>query len=397
MLSGGRRLTTKTMLLDEILTKNPNSAAMLLRRDMYAEGEQGHLVRDVLALANGATAGSRHLLLGAEQVGDGIQICGLDGDAIRRFRLFGYDLPALIEPELKVVPIMVEVEGKPVAALEISDCNNPPYTLRRQIAEDMRTGACWVRDQGVIRPARREDLDRMYGRGPAEPQMPLQLGFDNDPTCQQLELEVPDASQPPSSRTRERILSVINAKKATNKMLGYDDTGILRLSHVRIFGPDTPFVQHGMDTLVMQYKQANDDLKDEDEYYYFEECAARINLSIQNPQQVSLQGIVVDLSIPKVPGFEVVDRLYSSPEKQMTEMESCLAGYPRVNRSVKHAKVSVCMDTLGPGQMLPLFEMPLRIAVGPEMRGMKVAIKYHITSQDLEDDLQGRLKLVFAR
>jgi hypothetical protein len=385
------------MLLEEILTENPNSAAMLLRRDMYAEGEQGHLVRDVLALANGATTKSRHLLLGAEQVGDAIQVCGLDRDAIRRFRLFGYDLPALIEPELKIVPIMVEVEGKPVAALEISDCNNPPYTLRRQIAEDMRTGACWVRDQGVIRPARREDLDRMYGRGPAEPPTPLQLGFNNDPTCQQLELQVPDSSQSPSSQTRERILSVINTKKASNKMLGYDDTGILRLSHVRIFGPDTPFVQHGMDTLVMQYKQASDDSKEADEHYYFEECAVQINLSIQNPQQVSLQDIVVELSIPKVSGFEVADRLHSSPEKQMTEMESRLAGYPRVDISEKHAKVSACVGTLGPGQVLPVFEMPLRIAVGPEMRGMKVAIKYHMTSQDLEEDLQGRLKLIFAR
>ena len=231
---------------------------------------------------------------------------------------------------------MVEVEGKPVAALEISDCNNPPYTLRRQIAEDMRTGACWVRDQGVIRPARREDLDRMYGRGPAEPPTPLQLGFNNDPTCQQLELQVPDSSQSPSSQTRERILSVINTKKASNKMLGYDDTGILRLSHVRIFGPDTPFVQHGMDTLVMQYKQASDDSKEADEHYYFEECAVQINLSIQNPQQVSLQDIVVELSIPKVSGFEVADRLHSSPEKQMTEMESRLAGYPRVDISEKH-------------------------------------------------------------
>jgi hypothetical protein len=48
-------------------------------------------------------------------------------------------------------------------------------------------------------------------------------------------------------------------------------------------------------------------------------------------------------------------------------------------------------------QLTPRFETPLRIRVGPEMRGMKVTIRYLPTARGLVDPVRGRLKLVFRR
>ncbi|MGI9330761.1 MAG: ATP-binding protein [Gammaproteobacteria bacterium] len=390
------------MLLKEILSQQTDSAALLLRRDMYADGQQGELVRDVLALANSAAGDTRHLLLGVEESASGVQVCGLDQDAIQRFKLFGHDLPALIEPQLSISPMLVEVSGKPVAVLEISGCDNPPYTLRRRIADDMRTGACWVRDSASIRPARREDLDRMYGgrasaaqSEPPEPLEPVQLGFDGDAACQALTLDVPDTSKPPSARTRHKLLSAIDAKKTTNKMLGCDDTGMARLSHARIYGIDTPFVPVGMDTLVQKYNDVSDDFDDADRHYYFEQQALKLILSVKNSLQAPLQGVVVDLALPKLKGFEVSDRLYLDADGQSTEMESRLAGYPNVKKNSENVTLRVAPGNLRPGLVQPIFETPLRVAVGPEMRGMKIAIQYRVSSPNLEQPIQGRLKLVF--
>lgn len=397
MLYGWLRLALIAMLLDDILTLASDSADLLLRRDMYADGDQGHLVRDVLALANADAGDIRHLVFGAERVGKGIRVCGLDRAAIQRFRRFGYDLPVLIEPKLRVAPIFAELDGKPVAALEISDCKNPPYTLRRQITEDMRTGACWVRDGDSIRPARREDLDRMYGRHSAKPSVRVEVGFNGDPTCQEVRLDVPDTSQPPSQRAREQMLSIISAKKAANEMLGVDDTGIARLAHIRIFGPDAPFVQQGMDTIVQQYNHATDEYEDADRYYYFEQQAIRLDLAVRILQDASMQGVVIDLSLPRVPGFTVAERLYPDPQGRRTGIESRLVGYPLVTHLRKHAAVQVSLGTLWPGQVISIFETPLRIRVGPEMRGMKVALNYRVSARDLPEPEQGRLKLIFRR
>ena len=53
--------------------------------------------------------------------------------------------------------------------------------------------------------------------------------------------------------------------------------------------------------------------------------------------------------------------------------------------------------SLLPGQVTDVFEVPLRLRIGPEMRGMKVALKYRLAAGGLREALHGRLKLVFAR
>lgn len=385
------------MLLEDILNQAPESDALLLRRDTYGEDQRAALVRDVLALANAAAGEIRHLLFGAEAADGKVAVHGLDRDAIERFRQLGSDLATLIEPPLRVAPLLAEMQGKRVAALEISDCGNPPYTLRQRITDDMRTGACWVRDLDDVRPARREDLDRIYARRAAQPSLPVEIGLNDDPACLQLRLPVPDSSQPPSQRARDQLLSAINAKKTANRMLGNEDTAMARLAHARIFGADTPFVQRGMDTLIEQYNRAADEYAVADRHYYYEQQAVKLSLAIRNCQPVTLENLQLEFSLPQLSGFVVADRLYGDADGGRTAIESQLAGYPEVSLAPDRATVRVNLEGLAPGQQRPVFETPLRIRVGPEMRGMKVAMKYRLTAAGLNETLHGRLKLVFMR
>lgn len=110
-----------------------------------------------------------------------------------------------------------------------------------------------------------------------------------------------------------------------------------------------------------------------------------------------MQGVVIDLSLPRVPGFTVAERLYPDPQGRRTGIESRLVGYPLVTHLRKHAAVQVSLGTLWPGQVISIFETPLRIRVGPEMRGMKVALNYRVSARDLPEPEQGRLKLIFRR
>jgi len=383
------------MLLAEILNQRAESSAVLLRRNLYANDEQSDLVRDVLALANSATGDIRHLLFGAEQTGAGVKIAGLDRPAVDRLRSLGDGLADLIEPALRVSPILAEVDGKQVAGLEIRGCGNPPYTLRQRIAEDMRTGACWVRDLEDVRPARREDLDKMYARHEMQPMVPVEIGLRDDPACLQLRLDVPDTSKPPSQQARAQLLSAINAKKAANQVLCDDDTGLARLAHARIFGADTPYVQRGMDTLIEQLNGTNDGYEHADLHYFYEQQALKLPLTICNRQPAPLENIEIEFSLPQVPGFEVAERLHSDPNGHQSVVESRLAGYPEVKKGPDRATVRIKLGSLAPGQSQAVFETPLRIRLGPQMRGMKVAVRYRLSATGLQETQQGRLKLVF--
>lgn len=385
------------MLLEKILSQAPDSPSLLLRRDVYAEDDQPALIRDVLAAANASVGYARHVVFGVQAEGGRIQVHGLDAYEMERFRELCRGIAELIEPELRLSTILADAHGKAVAVLEVSDCENPPYTLRKGVSAHMRTGACWVSADGDLRPARREDLERIYARRTARPAAPVEIGLNDDPGCLQAQFDVPDTWRPPSQRVRARLLSAINASKAAQGVLGRADTGMARLAHTRIFGADEPFIARGVDTLVEQYNSTTDEYKDADNHYYYEQQAVKLGFAVRNNQAFALDDVEVELDLPQVPGFQVADRLYMDPADGGSEIESRLAGYPEVHKSPGRASVKISLGNLPPGVSQPLLEKQLRLHVGPEMCGMKVAVKYRLTAKALGKSIRGRLKLVFRK
>jgi hypothetical protein len=385
------------MSLAQVLSKPASAPDLLLRPAVLAHEGQAALVRDVLAAAN-ADAGLpiRHVIYGAEARNGRLNIVGLDRDALLRLRELVKGLAKLVEPAIEITPEYAKSNGRFLAALHVSGCDNPPYTLRQRVSDDMRTGACWVQADGSLRPARRVDLDRIYARRAGPQPMQVELGLNDDPTCRQALLPIPDSSQPPSQRERAKLTAAIDAKKAAATLLNGEDTALARLDHARIFGADTPYVARGIDTLVMQFNQVTDEYSEADKHYYYEQQAVKLNFSIRNEQASSLQDLEVGLKLPQARGFSVADRLYSDAKGGHTAMESRLAGYPEVDKKGGHACVRVKVGTLRPGVQQSLLETALRIHVGPEMRGQEVGITYQITAQGLDSPLTGRLKLVFA-
>jgi hypothetical protein len=385
------------MLLEQVLSRPAGSPGLLLRADVCEADGRAALVRDVLAAANADAGPVRHVVCGVEPVAGRIRVLGLDRDALERFRAFAGGLADLIEPSLELKPVFAEANGGAVAVLQVSGCNDPPYTLRERVSDTMRTGACWVSAGGELRPARREDLDRIYARRNEPTAVSVEIGMNGDPACQQAEFTVPDSSCPPSERARQQLLAAINAKKAAEEVLETEDTGMARLSHARIFGQSVPFVPRGMDTLIQQYNLATDDCADADQFYFYEQQAVRLELTVRNNEQSPLDAVEVELNLPQVPGFEVAERLCPDPDGSRSGIEFALLGYPEVRCMARQAVVRANIGTLPAGRALPLFETPLRLRVGPGMRGMKVAIKYQLTARGLVEPLRGRLKLVFRR
>ncbi len=385
------------MLLEELLDRPADAPEILCRPGSYAEDQRAMLIRDVLAMANLDYPGSRWILVGVEPGLTRPQVRGIDSEAANRLQEFVRDLLPQVEPSLTVAPVFAELDGHRLAAIEISGCDNPPYVTREKVAADMRTGACWIRDGADVRPARRQDLERIYSRREKGVTPPVRIGFGENADNEQLEVEIPDTSCPPSLRAREQIRLAMDARKSAQKILGREDTGMARLAHARIFGADMPFIRRGMDTLVENYNHIADDYRDADRHYYLEQRAVKLNFTLRVGDLGSLQNVAVDFSLPQTAGFEVADRIVSDPDSDQSDVENRLLGYPNVTRTRESATFRIELGNLGASESCTLLDTPLRIAVGRELRGRKVAIRYLLTADNLPQPLHGRLKLVFCR
>lgn len=391
------------MLFEKLLQQPVDSPALLLRESIYDFADQTSLVRDVMALANAhGGSGARHILFGVQRNQEGrpvfskLPVAGLQG-----FEHYAEIIRQFVEPDLRVAPLVGDIQGNIVAALEISHFTNPPYLLKTDVSMELRRGACWVREGGLLRPAQRADLDRMY-RFAAGNKVSngddsiIRLGFGADPNQKTLRLELPEITDPPSKLAASRMKAEIDAQKFAAER-NVMDTSVQRLIHARLFKDETDFHQQGIDTMVEGYNAVMDRYADQDNYYYFETNAVRMNPCIVNTGHEALENVSLMLTLPCAEEFRVADRLYPPPDKSRSARESELLGYPKVKVYDKAVQVKYHYDRLEPDAVVAAFEKDLRIAVQPQLAGKKVSVRFSVQAEGLERPETGKLRLVFGR
>jgi hypothetical protein len=391
------------MLLERLLHTPSNSPDIVFRRGPYGHEDHDQLVRDVIALANLKGQSPRYIVFGVDRQNAESGLIGLSEQDVRRFKREKSIAFGLIEPALDLAPIVAKVDGKTFAALEIKGCTDPPYMVKADMSQRMSAGECWVMDEKGAKPAERHDLDSIYSRGvdpvlalvPDLQEQVISVGLGGDPDCDFMEIVIPDASNPPSRAARSRIKQLLNVKNSSKKILGADDTGIARLVHAKVNGFDAPFDPAATQALVKTFQAAKQDHREADLHYFYEMHAVKLNMVIRNNTASTIEKVAIELSLPRISGFDAADRIYGPAGDGRSTHEYNLMSYPDVKKSANAAQIRVLVGSLAPGGEQPLFEIPLRLAVGPNMNRAKVAIRYVLSARGLDNNMQGRLKLKF--
>jgi len=380
------------MDIAELLRSQPLPAGVLLRGMPASDGHEGHLIRQVMALANSDLAGIRCLLFGVEQGASGIpSLIGLGVADDERLRAQLELCRDAIEPALDLELVTRETGGKRVAALVVANCSNPPYVAGDDAPSSLRAGECWLFDAQGMRPATRADLDDMYATRRRCQQLVL-VGIGDDPRCELLEVRVPDASQPPSRTAARKLRSAIAAKKTAAAVMGRDDTDIERLAHTRIYGAEVPFRHSGLDTLVRSLRSVADDYREADLHFRFEARAAHVNFCLLNAGTQPLTGAAIEVAFPAMHGLVVATCLHPPPG----EVAGADPPYPEVRRSADCFRARSQLGELAPGCLVSAFATPLRVAVDRSFIGQKVAVRYSLVAAELKSPCRGRLRLKFG-
>lgn len=384
------------MLLKQLLHQ-PSISPNLLFRDPFMEHDPEQLVQEVIGLANADVNGARYIIFGINRGAmEGSGLVGIAEDVIADLKKAHRLISAMIKPVLQLAFVFDKIDGKLVGALEIDGCDAAPYIVRRDYSKKLAGGQSWIREERELRAVEPVDLERIRDRVAGKQTWAVEIGFGDQPDCERLELKIPDTSNPPSMQAKQQIKQTLDWKKSVKNTLGTMNTQMCRLFHVQEHGAEAEFDTRGMDTLIGLHEDIEDEFNETDAYYFLEEKALKLNLTICNKDEEGLEDVLIELAFPRIEGFDVTDRLYSCLDDKRSQLEIEMLDYPKVQRVKNGAIASASLGHLAPNRPQQVFNCALRLAVGPTMRGKKVAIVYTLRAKNKQSLGRGRLKMIFG-
>ena len=377
------------MLLKQMLespTTNPN----LVVFDPFQPFDREALVKEVVGLANAEVEGPRSILFGVNPGAmNGNKVVGIPEDAIGDLKRAHRLVSNMVEPLLDLAFIFDRINGKLVGALEIDGCEFGPYFLAQDLSDELRRGACWIREDRDLLEVERGKL--INGHAPAEEEqeeavpafspedVQFSIGFNDDPDCEFIEVDVPDTSDPPFAEDGEASEKTKTSfTQALKDTVGTVTTRIMNLGQQKSDDPEDASKQI-----------ANAARK----HYFYEERAVKIELAIRNESDVDVKDLTVQLGFPKLPGFDVADRIHTSPFDKRSEAEIKQLRYPDVEYKDDRTTIRTTVGFLPAEKSQALLTTPLRLAVGVEALGRKVAMQYVVRGPDGKRVSDGRLKI----
>lgn len=377
------------------LIQQPTTSSKLLVCDPFRMTGKEELVKEVIGLANSDADGPRYILFGINPGAmEGNRIVGIDPATMSDLKKAHRYISELIQPVVALAFIYDDINGKIVGALEIDDCDEGPFVVGQDYSRELARGMAWKRDGRELLEVDIADL----GKGPQHDStavideselidpvvLPtIDVGFNDDPANTMIELEIPDASNPPFADERE-----------DNRNLGQtikDKVNTITSQVLNLARKTSSDSTESTDVV----RAAENLFRNADNHYFYEEKAVKLGFSVLNTGTQALGDITIELGFPKVEGFDIAEQIYVSPFDKRSPAEIRNMGYPRVERRDKAIFVRNRIRELNANRPTPALNCPLRLAVGPAMRNKKLAILYTLRRND-QNIGQGRLKIQFG-
>ena len=225
----------------------------------------------------------------------------------------------------------------------------------------------------------------------------MAVGFNDQPDCALVEMDIPDTSDPPFAEETKQVKEPSGLRKTLKEKIGTVTSRILRLGSVQKHDSavDSDYSDSGQQN--EEFDGSETVVVDANNHYFFEEKALQLNLCVCNKGSEGIEDVSIKLGFPRIEDFDVVDRLYISPFDKRSEHGVRNLGYPDVEHCDDAIMVRSSIGTLTPDSPKQAFKCALRLAVGPRMQGKKLAIIYRLRGVDNQSLAKGRLKIKFGK
>ena len=374
------------------------STGTQFRATAYGTAGARDYLRDVLAMANASFEGTRYIIVGADFDKSGHKtITKVDSDDFSGKPSYQALVNEFIEPPVRIRYQPVMFDGNRLGVYEIGDCQDRPYMMRIDYSETLRRGDAFVRTKNAAVKMGRRQLQALFEQKFRESvsATTIEIGFPGEIIHKDQKLPTCDLSDLPSLVAGAKLGQLIKVKRKT-KFSG-SATIVSRLTHARLFGSDSPYEDKTPDELAAEIQQIERQYRNQDEQFLYEKNGEKMQLVVYNQGNEPIRDASLSLVMPNHMAFYVASHLPKlekndefvdrSPEEQ--------SGYPSVTLTDDAIQVSEKLGDIPPGQVVEVFDAPLRLCVGNDLKGRKFGIQYSLFAQNLRAPASGKLRLLF--
>ena len=364
----------------------------------YGPDGMRRFLRDVIALANASVSGNRYIVTGVGLDDKGQKrVQSIDREDFSGSPPYQSIVADNIEPPVRITYQPVTLQGKRVGVYEISDCQDRPYMMRIDHSERLRRGDAYIRmNETAVKMGRRQ-LQELFAKKfrEAVPADNVEIGFPGEIIHKDLQIETADLSQLPSTLASAKLKQLMEIREKVKD--SGSTTVMARLTHARLFGSDSPYEDRNSEELAAEMSQIQKKHENEDRYLLFEEKVKNLQLVILNQGEDFIEDAALTLVMPNHDSFHVASQLPKRPrdddfvDRSAAEMRT----YPSVNLKEDAVHVSSNLGEIQTGALVQVFETPLRICVGSELKGRRLGIRYSLFGSNLQRPAKGKLRLLF--
>ena len=369
------------------------------KHEYGGNGIRGFL-RDVLAMANAAVDGPRYIVVGVDFDKNGKKrVNAVDSDDFSGKPSYQSLANEYIEPAIRIRYEPVSLDGKKIGVFEISDSQDRPYMMRIDYSEKLRRGDAYMRvNETAIKLGRRQ-LQELFERKFRDSVSAgdIEVGFPGEIIHKDLTLKCFNLKLLPSAEASGKLAELIKIQSAARD---HDSTNVMaRLTHARLYGTDDPYVDRSPDELKIEMRQMRHKYRNEDLHYLYETNGERVQLVVCNQGQEPILDASLSIVMPNHNAFHVADRLPSVPSKNgfIERTPDEISAYPSVSLKDDSVQITNKVGDIPVGEPIEIFNSPLRICAGQELRGKRFGIRFSLHGQNLRAPAKGKLRLLFAK
>lgn len=352
------------------------------KKEEYGRSKKHELIKDVLAFANSEHVGDKFIIIGLKKAGEELDFFDIEHpEDSSNIQSIIHDN---IKPDLNIDYNPYTYQSSKLVILTIINPTDKPYSTKKVVANPtggvaLAENSFKIRKGSRIKDISRDDLDKIYfTKINQKPDLSGKVTITFRQTnTDSLQLAATGDYTLPSEIELERLQQKI--ADAVNDLENWKNSTIKTSYSItqRILSP-----QQRLESLQLEQQMVKNTFADKDKYKLFEELGHKIQFTIHNTGDFTLQKSTAVIEIQNYDGLEIADQIYSPDGNDYDRW------YPQVKRK-KDNGYSITADVSEIKHKLPheLLHSPLRMFFADRLRGQTIVINITLHAENYHDVL----------
>lgn len=368
------------------------------KREQYHKEKYQDLLKDIMSMANTPIEGKRYIVVGVKDKPDGTkEFFSIPKEEIVDQATYQQIVRENIEPNIDFSYYSIELDGCLLGIIEIDNCNNPPYMMKKDY-KALKKGDCFIRRGSQQERITRRDLDEILQfKSSNFFNDKISIGFNKN-LDQKLTIKGVRELKFHSQKAKEKIESILRERKEQSELGLNSDALQLAIRMARLTQPfqSVPYEERSTEELEKNLKNVDETYKDHDWNYIGEQMSEKINFILRNDGNKYLEDVSIVLRIPSK-SVMVMNTIHDEPKSGYSYLSTAALTstsnmyYPDVKEDEGIYIVREDIGALKHQQFTEVFDEHLRVFFGKESINRSFVWSYTIYAKNLPNPINGEL------